>query len=77
MHAHFLQYILHTPTESFQLGGREGVIIAITSGFLGCSTVHTIIVMCQLKLNSKYNYYIYTLIFVTHISIGIIIIIVL
>ncbi|XP_064406230.1 uncharacterized protein LOC135351193 isoform X3 [Halichondria panicea] len=37
--------------ESFQLGGREGVIIAITSGFLGCSTVHTIIVMCQLKLN--------------------------
>ncbi len=57
VHAHFLRYILHTPTESFQLGGREGVIIAITSVFLGCSTVHTIIVMCQLKLNSKYTYY--------------------
>ncbi|XP_064406307.1 uncharacterized protein LOC135351259 isoform X2 [Halichondria panicea] len=37
--------------ELFQLGAREGVIIAITSVFLGCFTVHTMIVMCQLKLN--------------------------
>ena len=51
VHAH----IMHTPTESFQLGAREGVIIAITSVFLGCFTVHTIIILCQLKLTGKYT----------------------
>ncbi len=46
-------YCTHAPTELFQLGAREGVIIAIASVFLGCFTVHTIIILC---LNSKYIY---------------------
>ncbi|XP_064406269.1 uncharacterized protein LOC135351235 [Halichondria panicea] len=48
-----IQYTITESGESFQLGAREGVIIAITSVFLGCFTVHTtIMILCHLKFSS-------------------------
>ncbi|XP_064406250.1 uncharacterized protein LOC135351213 isoform X2 [Halichondria panicea] len=43
-----IEYITESG-ELFQLGAREGVIIAIASVFLGCFTVHTIIILCLNK----------------------------